>query len=45
MEGEVFTAEPGLYSPAINGGIRLENIYHVTAGGVENLIDVPLELT
>ncbi|MEA2708862.1 MAG: Xaa-Pro dipeptidase [Phycisphaerales bacterium] len=44
MEGEVFTAEPGLYSPAINGGIRLENIYHVTAGGVENLIAAPLEL-
>jgi Xaa-Pro dipeptidase len=44
MEGEIFTAEPGLYSPAINGGIRLENIYHVTANGVENLISAPLEL-
>jgi Xaa-Pro aminopeptidase len=44
MEGEIFTAEPGLYSPAINGGIRLENIYRVTATGVENLITAPLEL-
>ena len=44
MEGEIFTAEPGLYSQAINGGIRLENLYHVTAGGVENLIRAPLEL-
>jgi Xaa-Pro dipeptidase len=44
MEGEIFTAEPGLYAPAINGGIRLENIYRVTATGVENLIESPLEL-
>jgi Xaa-Pro aminopeptidase len=45
MEGDVFTAEPGLYGPSINGGIRLENIYLVTASGVENLIESPLELT
>ena len=44
MEGEILTAEPGLYSPAVNGGIRLENIYRVTADGVENLITAPLEL-
>ena len=44
MEGEIFTAEPGLYSPALNGGIRLENIYRVTATGVENLISTPLEM-
>ena len=44
MEDEIFTAEPGLYGPQLNGGIRLENIYRVTADGVENLIDVPLEL-
>ena len=44
MENEIFTAEPGLYSPAINGGIRLENLYRVTADGVENLINTPLEL-
>lgn len=44
MEGEIVTAEPGLYGPQINGGIRLENIYRVTANGVESLIDAPLEL-
>jgi Xaa-Pro dipeptidase len=44
MEGEIVTAEPGLYSPALNGGIRLENIYRVTATGVENLISTPLGL-
>ena len=44
MEGELFTAEPGLYSPALNGGIRLENLYRVTAAGVENLINTPLDL-
>jgi Xaa-Pro aminopeptidase len=40
IEGEVFTAEPGLYGPAINGGIRIENDYLVTASGVENLVNV-----
>ena len=45
VEGEIFTAEPGLYAPALNGGIRLENLYRVTATGVENLIESPLELT
>ena len=44
LEGETFTAEPGLYGPQLNGGIRLENLYHVTATGVENLIAAPLEL-
>jgi Xaa-Pro aminopeptidase len=44
MEGETFTAEPGLYGPHLNGGIRLENLYLVRADGVENLISAPLEL-
>jgi Xaa-Pro dipeptidase len=44
IEGEVFTAEPGLYGKEINGGIRLENQYLVTANGVTNLLDFPLEL-
>jgi Xaa-Pro dipeptidase len=44
MEGEVFTAEPGLYAPALAGGIRIENDYVVTSSGVENLIHSPLEL-
>jgi Xaa-Pro dipeptidase len=44
IEGEIFTAEPGLYGPHLNGGIRLENQYLVTKEGVENLLNVPLEL-
>jgi Xaa-Pro aminopeptidase len=45
IEGDVFTAEPGLYSKEINGGIRLENQYLVTADGVENLVNYPLDLS
>jgi len=37
MEGEVFTAEPGLYGQELGGGLRLENQYLVRADGVENL--------
>jgi Xaa-Pro aminopeptidase len=44
QEGEVFTVEPGLYTPEMRAGIRLENDYLVTAGGVELLSDFPLEL-
>ena len=44
MEGEVFTAEPGLYGPELQGGIRLENNYLVTKDGVKNLLNSPLEL-
>lgn len=41
MEGEIFTAEPGLYNEQLNGGIRIENQYRVTATGVERLTDFP----
>jgi Xaa-Pro dipeptidase len=44
QEGEVFTAEPGLYAPELRVGMRLENDYLVTATGVELLSDFPLEL-
>jgi len=44
QEGEVFTAEPGLYAPELRAGIRLENDYLVTNGGVELLSDFPLGL-
>jgi Xaa-Pro dipeptidase len=44
VEGEIFTAEPGLYGPHLNGGIRIENQYLVTSDGVRNLIDFPMEL-
>jgi Xaa-Pro aminopeptidase len=44
IEGDVFTAEPGLYGKEINGGIRLENQYLVTATGVENLLNFPMDM-
>ena len=43
-EGEVFTAEPGLYGPQLRAGIRLEQNYRVTAAGVERLTLSPLNL-
>ena len=43
-EGDFFTAEPGLYHPNLNVGIRLEQNYVVTATGVELLTPWPLEL-
>jgi Xaa-Pro aminopeptidase len=45
IKGEIFTAEPGLYGPHLDGGIRIENQYLVTKDGVQNLVDVPMELS
>ena len=42
IEGEVFTAEPGLYGPEIGGGIRIENQYLVGRDGVTNLTPSPI---
>mgnify|MGYP002636311618 CR=1 FL=1 len=42
--GDVFTAEPGLYTEELRSGIRLEQNYLVTADGVERLTSFPLEL-
>jgi Xaa-Pro dipeptidase len=42
-EGDVFTAEPGLYGPDLRGGVRLENDYVVTADGVRCLSGFPVE--
>ncbi len=42
--GDVFTLEPGVYTNANQGGIRLENNYLVTADGIEKLFDYPLDL-
>jgi Xaa-Pro dipeptidase len=44
MEGEVVTVEPGLYSPELRGGIRIENQYLVTSAGFENLVDFSTDL-
>jgi len=42
--GEVFAVEPGLYGPGLKAGIRLENNYLVTDGGVELLTPFPMEM-
>jgi len=43
-QGDVFTAEPGLYGPELKAGIRVEENYLVTGTGVEKLTAYPLEL-
>ena len=43
-EGDVFTAEPGLYGPELKAGIRLEQNYRVTSDGIQRLTSHPLEL-
>ena len=42
--GDVFTAEPGLYAPELNAGMRIENDFLVTENGVELLTDFDLTL-
>lgn len=42
--GDVFTVEPGLYGAVLRGGMRIENVYHLTESGLEKLIHAPLEL-
>lgn len=42
--GDVITLEPGVYSKALQGGIRLEDNYVVREDGLENLFDFPMEL-
>jgi len=44
VEGEVFTAEPGLYAPELAGGLRIENQYLVTRDSVTNLTPFPTGL-
>lgn len=42
--GNVFTVEPGAYSPALNAGIRLEDNFLLTPTGAEVLSLLPLGL-
>lgn len=44
QEGDLFTAEPGLYAPELRGGVRLEQDYLVTETGVRSLSNFPLNL-
>ncbi|MBM3776114.1 MAG: aminopeptidase P family protein [Acidobacteria bacterium] len=44
QEGEVIACEPGLYAEALQGGIRLEHDYLVTAEGARALDSFPLDL-
>ena len=43
-QGDVFTAEPGLYDPQLAAGMRIENNYLVTADGVHKLTNFSMEL-
>ena len=42
--GDVIAMEPGVYSTALQGGIRLEDNYVVREYGLENLFDYPRAL-
>jgi Xaa-Pro aminopeptidase len=42
--GDVFTAEPGLYTDELAAGVRIEQNYRVTKDGVQRLTDFSLEL-
>ncbi len=42
--GDVFTVEPGLYSPELRAGLRIEQIYHVTETGLQRLTNFPTDL-
>ncbi len=44
QEGDIFTAEPGLYNKTLRAGIRIEENYLVTANGVEQLTRFPTDL-
>lgn len=41
--GDLLTLEPGLYDAEAGYGVRLENLYYLTADGPENLTPLPLD--
>jgi Xaa-Pro aminopeptidase len=43
-EGDVFTAEPGLYAESLRAGIRIEENYLVTSDGVQQLTSTATDL-
>ncbi len=43
-EGDVFTLEPGLYSPDEGWGVRLEDLGRLGSDGFENLTPLPYDL-
>lgn len=43
--GNVFTLEPGIYGPHLQGGIRLEHNYLLGPSGPEQLDTFPMDLT
>jgi len=42
--GDVIALEPGIYTEALGGGIRLEDNYVVRENGLDRLFDFPMEL-
>jgi Xaa-Pro aminopeptidase len=44
QEGDVFSVEPGLYSPSLKAGLRIEQNYLVTRNGIELLTPFSIDL-
>jgi len=42
--GDVFTLEPGIYNPVLQGGVRLEDNYVLREYGLERLFNYPKHL-
>jgi Xaa-Pro aminopeptidase len=42
--GDVFTAEPGLYGPDLQAGLRVEEVYHLSESGLVKLTGFPVGL-
>jgi Xaa-Pro aminopeptidase len=42
--GNVFTCEPGAYSPELRAGVRVESVFHITEAGTSVLSAYPLSV-